>query len=129
MLEMLGFSQTDIVMLYLCPVLGIIGGFIHVFTTDIDYSVTPKASNFSKAEIDDELRKQIVEHRGLWIASRLFIGAATGLLLALYFVGAITSEVTSVGRLLALAMVAGYVAPSFWKNQRSSRLINAMNDK
>jgi hypothetical protein len=122
MLEELGFNNIDVWMLTLCPVMGVIGSFIHVFTTDIDYSITPKASNFNNIEIDDETRKVIVEHRGLWIGSRLFIGGATGLLLALYFAGAITHEATSVGRLLALSIMAGYVSPSFWKNQKPSRL-------
>lgn len=114
-----GFTNTDFLILGACPFLGAAGALIHTFTTDMDYTKVPTLKDYEevKIDVDKDLKKTVIDHRGLWLFSRIYIGAATGLVLALYFVGAINSEVTSIGRLLALSIIVGYVAPSFWSNQ------------
>lgn len=46
------------------------------------------------------------------------IGAALGFVIALYFVGAITQEVASVMKVLALSILLGYQAPLLWRLQQ-----------
>ncbi|MGZ5030526.1 MAG: hypothetical protein ACXV8I_08010 [Methylobacter sp.] len=115
----LGFSNADFLILWACPLLAVIGAIVHTFTTDLDYSKTPKLKDYDPAimDINKDLEKMVIEHRGLWIMSRLFIGASSGLVLGLYFAGSIKPEATSIGRLLALSIISGYVAPSFWNSQ------------
>lgn len=80
-LRELGFSNADLLILWACPLLGVIGAIVHTFTTDLDFSKTPKLKDYDPAimDVDKDLEKMVIEHRGLWIMSRLFIGAASGL--------------------------------------------------
>ena len=49
-----------------------------------------------------------------------FIGFVLGLVIALYFVGAITQSVTSLARILALCVLLGYQAPTLWSLQEKA---------
>ena len=46
-----------------------------------------------------------------------FIGLILGFVVALYFVGAITNNITSVARIFALCVLLGYQAPKIWSLQ------------
>lgn len=118
-LSPLGFSDIDTLMIIICPVLGLLGGLVHALMVDMAYSKSPKYRDYSDLSTpNEEIVKEVVQHRGVWIVSRILIGGATGLVLAFYFAGAITPEATSVGRIFAMSVVAGYLAPSFWKHQQ-----------
>ncbi len=47
----------------------------------------------------------------------LLISLALGLVVALYFVGSIKSEMSSVAKILALCILLGYQSPNFWSSQ------------
>ena len=47
-------------------------------------------------------------------------GFALGLVVALYFVGAITDSISSVARILALCILLGYQAPNIWQSQEAA---------
>lgn len=49
-----------------------------------------------------------------------FIGLVLGLVIALYFVGAITNDVTSLTRVLGLCVLLGYQAPNIWLTQEKA---------
>ncbi len=49
-----------------------------------------------------------------------FVGFVLGLVIALYFVGAITTSVTSLARVLGLCVLLGYQAPSLWITQEKA---------
>ena len=52
-----------------------------------------------------------------WLTGRLLLSAVAGLVLALYFVGALTDSATTVARILAFAILVGYAAPRLWVAQ------------
>lgn len=119
----IGFGMLDLILLVLCPLLGAVGSIVHVLIIDIDYTKSPKLKDYAdRPKVDEDLAKDIQDFRGYWLVSRVIIGGVTGLVLALYFSGSIVPEATSVGRLLALAVIAGYVAPSFWRHQQYSSI-------
>lgn len=119
LISTLGFSKIDAILLLLCPILGCVGSMVNVLMVDVDFSKAPKYKDYANLSATDEkIEKEVIQVRGAWYMSRLFIGGVSGLVLALYFAGSIKPEATAMGRLLALSVVAGYVAPAFWKSQR-----------
>ena len=50
----------------------------------------------------------------------VYIGFVLGLVIALYFVGAITNSVTSLARILGLCVLLGYQAPNLWNLQEGA---------
>jgi hypothetical protein len=49
-----------------------------------------------------------------------FIGLVLGFVIALYFLGAITNDLTSLARVLALCVLLGYQAPNIWFTQEKA---------
>ena len=114
-LEGLGLSEQDISLLYLCPLVSALGSLVHVLMSqgDMRSFKEPKALKFLSARaffILNALRLQ-------WAIKRLFLGASTGLLLYLYFAGALTQNTTTIFRFLALCLLAGYLSPRLWQFQ------------
>lgn len=98
----------------------------------------------SQGTVDREIQEQkmLAEYNadmGRWYQHRLalearydffrlpFIGLVLGLVIALYFVGAITENVTSLARILGLCVLLGYQAPHLWLTQE--RAIKKLVDK
>ena len=52
------------------------------------------------------------------VLANLFAGAVLGLLIALYLIGMIQKQSTDLGRVLALAVLAGYQARNLWFSQQ-----------
>lgn len=100
----LTLNGVDVALLALCPIFSALGVLVSFVLKERD-----KESDvpFFKAFLG-----QIRQYFG-----NLFIGLVLGLLIALFFVGAINSEVTSLARVLALSILLGYQAKSIWFSQ------------
>lgn len=89
----LGLTILDVTLLVFCPGASALGLAV--------------ASEVKKKEAADNLND---------INSPL-IGLALGLVVALYFIGSIQSNISSVARILALCILLGYQAPNIWHSQ------------
>ncbi|MFP1683814.1 hypothetical protein ACLD0W_14980 [Alloalcanivorax sp. C16-1] len=137
-----GITILDVLLLVLCPVATMLG-------TMVANSVS-KIVNKPEYEPATELPPHLVsklnqeggdEHQMLaeynadlreWYSLRMarenrinairlpFVGLVLGLVIALYFVGAITNDVTSLARILGLCVLLGYQAPNLWINQEKA---------
>jgi hypothetical protein len=110
--DILGFSQFDVALIILCPIGGVIGSFAYAIVDSIDPTNSPKK--------EDQVvfnSKGLQEHRGAWLGLRCTLGAILGLVIGLYFIGAIQENPTTIAKILALSILAGYVAPKVWTAQ------------
>ena len=100
-----GFSKMDVLMLTCSPLLGALGGFIRagLMISPIDkIHNTKNTSTFNPFNL---------------AAGWLIVGAVTGLLVSLLFVGALKEEPSAISRVFALSLIAGYSAAQFWTKQ------------
>lgn len=104
--EQLGMRTQDLLLLIISPICAIIGSFVHYALLDIDPSRMPRGGRI--------LSTVEAMARAKWIFLRLFVGAALGLVLALYFIGVIEEGINALTRLLAFAVLIGYCAPRLW---------------
>lgn len=107
----LGFSKYDIALLLLCPVGAVIGSFAFAITATISDKPPTREHHFTFAS------NQLRAARGMWIVLRLMLGAILGFLLGLYFVGAIQETPSTLAKVVALSIIAGYAAPKIWLAQ------------
>ncbi|MGR0482477.1 MAG: hypothetical protein ACTFAL_14040 [Candidatus Electronema sp. V4] len=105
----LGFSQQEILLLFLCPVFAVIGGMIHFYVLWGDYSKLPEEVYFNNM-------KEILG-RVAWLIGRLLLAGTAGLVFSLYLVGALTPAPATTARILACSILIGYAAPRFWVTQ------------
>jgi hypothetical protein len=103
----LGFSKQDIWMLLLCPLCSVFGSIINIFSIDMDLNEPLNKGNCTKGFENNIFYWE-------WFFRRIFIGMITGLIIALYFVGALTSSSTTIARILAFSILIGYASPKFW---------------
>lgn len=118
MLSALGFSSYDLALLVFCPLGAVLGSFAHSITRSIDLEGPPT----------DEAKMgwaspQLQEMRGAWLGLRMILGAILGVVIGLYFVGAIQENTATLAKITALAIVAGYAAPKVWVSQE--RIVSA----
>jgi hypothetical protein len=133
-----GLSVLDIALLSLCPVCGALGilvsdalkrvtkepKFVPVDRLPSHYSgrsATDLSEEEKLLQYNDELRSDFYmflrRYRQRRTINLAFIGLVLGLVISLYFVGAITSSVTALARVLALSILLGYQAPNIWSAQ------------
>lgn len=109
---MLGLTSYDLALLLLCPIGGVIGSFAHAIVQSIDLKGPPRS--------DSDMRvasAELQEVRGMWITLRVVLGGILGLVIGLYFIGAIKEAPAIVAKVIALSIVAGYAAPKVWEAQ------------
>ena len=110
----------DIVLVVLCPVFGAIGGFVarHLRLTELLGQVRPMVTYRTTRDdgLDASPAKAYISYPHVGPNATL-VGGVLGLVVALYFVGAITDDVTSLARVYALSILLGYQAPNLWRIQ------------
>jgi len=123
MSEYLIFTVTDGLLLALSPACGALGGYVarHINLTELRKGLATASSPAGGfAERDQQfatLRDQLGPNPTL-------VGGVLGLVIALYFVGAITEHTTSLARILGLCILLGYQAPNLWRVQE--KLLGSM---
>jgi hypothetical protein len=114
-LSSLGLNAFDVALLFLCPVGGVIGSFAHA----IMLSIHPEQPPNKEGEMY-LASKELQEARGVWIGLRLILGGILGFVIGLYFIGSIQESASTVAKIMALSVLAGYAAPKIWVNQEKS---------
>lgn len=148
-----GITVLDVFLLVSCAFCGGLGGLIarhmrlkeylkSIQIPDLDFdfrSVAREEPHKSQIERDRLARNKSAyqqQYDAAWRHAKnllscepnhVGIGAALGFLIALYFVGAITQEVASVMKVLALSILLGYQAPLLWRLQQ--RVITRLIDE
>jgi Flp pilus assembly protein TadB len=134
----IGLTILDLALLIGCPIFAALGTTVSASIkavtskpefradTELPISLGNKVESQLSAEErlklhNQELRKQFMEAERYRQRSEIrrlaFIGFVLGLVIALYFVGAITQSITSLARILALCVLLGYQAPNLWTLQ------------
>ena len=112
--NLLGFSNQDVCLLWLCPFFAMLGSIMHGGLLENNLEVYPKA----KRKFTDYINLAIVS----WWLSKLCAGLLTGIVVGLLFVGSIKEGPGHLCRVLALAMAAGYSAHKVWATQEKFTL-------
>ena len=119
---MLGFSNYDFALIIFCTVGSVIGSFAQAIVLTIDLKQMPRT------ETDLRIASpEMQELRGVWLAIRMILGGILGLMVGLYFVGAIQETPTTLAKIIALSIMLGYVAPKVWHAQE--RIVSAEIDR
>ncbi len=119
MIETLTLSNYDYYLLYYAPICGGIGALVRA---------TILESNLSKYTKEGKTFVESFTYRDFqWYLSHIFIGLVTGLLISLLFIGGLKEEISSLGRVFALAILSGYASPSLWTKQE--KVINDIIEK
>lgn len=108
-LSKLGFTSQDYLLVVLCPIFAALGSLVHAMLLEINPNKIPSGGALRSGNHAMAVLK--------WHISRLFIGAALGLILGLYFVGSLIESPNAVSRVLALAVLMGFSAPKLWLMQ------------
>jgi len=109
MLETINLSEFDQLLLILSPVMGFFGATTRALILEGDLKTYSKEG---KKFLESFTYKDFQ-----WMTYHAFIGAITGLLIALLFIGGLKEEISSFGRVLAIALIAGYSSPGLWMRQ------------
>lgn len=105
----LGGSRFDLALLFYAPFCGLLGAAVRAYILEGNLE---KYSEKGKTFLDT------ITYRDFqWFFYHLFIGGVTGLLVAFLFIGGLKEELSSLGRVLAVAMIAGYSSLNLWKKQ------------
>lgn len=118
----IGLSKYDIALLILCPLGAIIGSFAHAIVETIDLKGPP--TNESDMKVAS---KELQELRGIWLGLRMMLGAILGLVIGLYFTGAIQETPSTIAKIMALSILLGYAAPNVWDAQ--NKIVTARINK
>ncbi|MDX7690278.1 hypothetical protein SJU67_00465 [Aeromonas caviae] len=111
---LLGMTNFDVALLLLCPFGGVIGSFAFAIMDSIDPTSSPKDENNA-----DIASKKLQEKRGIWLSLRCLLGAILGLVISLYFLGSIQHNISTVAKIVAPSIIAGYAAPRIWVVQEA----------
>lgn len=116
--DFMGFQlgSQDILLLLLAPIVGGIGALTYFL-----FAATRLAEHGDPVQGQPETRlgariMQVLASAGSGLG-HLGLGIMVGLLIAFLFLGSLKSEVSAVGKVLALTMLLGYQAPNFWRMQ------------
>ena len=131
-LATLNFSETDILMLLLCPCFSAIGGLLHVLMSSCDLTRWPTIRLSADVDLSSgDWKSKAIEltvfafkrvlmapvvliHAPYWILARLALSLLTGLIVGLYFVGVFPDSPGGIARIFALSVFIGYVSPILW---------------
>jgi hypothetical protein len=100
-------NTIDVLLLLLCPLAADLG-------TLVSSALKKRQKNINR--INDLIWRAFLFGLRDHIAN-IFAGIVLGLIIALFFVGTITPEITSLSRVLALTILLGFQAPNLWHSQ------------
>ncbi|MDD5390484.1 MAG: hypothetical protein PHD37_14155 [Gallionellaceae bacterium] len=107
----LGLSKYDIALMVLCPLGAMHGSFAHTCLLTINPHRMPRPGNVRILGTIDALG------RFQWIILRLTLGAILGIVIALYFIGSLQPNLTTLAKIIALSILLGFAAPKLWLAQ------------
>jgi hypothetical protein len=107
----LGFKKFDIALLIMCPIGAILGSYAHAILLTINPAKMPAPGGMRPVSPLDALG------RFSWTMNRFMLGAILGLVVALYFIGAVHENTTTLAKLGALSILIGFAAPKLWVAQ------------
>lgn len=133
----LGLTSYDLILLAFCPLSVALGttvsslvNFLNSKPRFVPSEVPPDNGDPEGAEFisteqilknyNEKLRKEYEKVVNNWKSEFLrlvYIGLVLGLVIALYFIGAFTENITTLARILALCILIGYQAPRIWQLQ------------
>lgn len=108
----LGLSSYDFALMVFCPAGAVLGSFAQVIQVTINPYNPPDQEG-----VEYIASKKLQEARGNWIALRLMLGGILGIVIGLYFVGAIQENLTTLTKIVMLSILFGYAAPKVWVAQ------------
>ncbi|MBQ0753128.1 MAG: hypothetical protein KBT87_12910 [Gammaproteobacteria bacterium] len=118
----LGLNSYDVALMVVCPISAVVGSFAQTIVQTIDLKGPPRS------ELDMTWASpKLQEFRSAWLGLRLILGAILGLVIGLYFVGAIQESPAVLAKIAALSVLAGYAAPKVWAAQ--DKVVSAKIDK
>jgi hypothetical protein len=94
-------QTVDMALLILCPIFAAIGVLVACI---LKSRQQPQTNQYFKRLFDGIFAN----------ISNLFIGLSIGFVIALFFLGAINNDITSLAKVLVLSAFLGYKAPSLW---------------
>lgn len=109
-----GFTPYDILLVYFGPIAGAVGGFVHAFLVDHEWTKMPNLE-FTDLPKKEQKKHQPSWHstnkRGIWLIGRLLLGGIVGLGICLFFLGSITQTVPAISKIFLICLIAGFGAP------------------
>lgn len=118
----IGFTKHNVALLMFCPLGAAIGSFAHA----ISLTINPNKAPIDKSDLQIA-PPEIQEIRKSWLYLRVVLGAILGLVIALYFIGSIQENISTVCKITALSILIGYAAPKIWLMQEIL-IINRMEE-
>jgi hypothetical protein len=111
----LGLTRIDVIVLFGAPVAGMIGSVVRAAMIRQSLEAIPDrpadANLFSP---------WFFYARFTWYVAWMVVGLGSGLLIAMLFIGGFADTIGSAARIVAVALLAGYGAPSLWKRQEEA---------
>ena len=113
--NLLVLSASDQIILFGCPLAGIVGSIVRAIMIRQTLDALPTAPVSSQL-----FSGGFFYARFTWYLSWVVVGFASGLLVAFVFVDSLANSPGSAFRVIALALIAGYAAPVLWKRQEET---------
>jgi hypothetical protein len=107
----LGLKKYDLALLLFCPPAAMLGSFVHATLLVMDPQKLPRPGATRLASRMDAFG------RFSWLFLRLSLGGILGLVVGLYFIGALQENITTLAKVIALSILIGFAAPKLWVAQ------------
>ncbi len=121
MLTSIGLKGHDLALLILCPAGAALGSYAHAILQMINPHQMPGVGGTVPLSFVDGMG------RFAWTIFRISLGGILGLVVALYFIGSIQENISTVSKIVALSILLGYSAPKLWLSQE--RIILKQSEK
>lgn len=128
-----GVTWLDLMLLVLCPLGGLLGTLVgsemqrkqiikdiseNTFAAQSGFNTQDEAYPHNRKEVRKLYEDYVLSEYRLISKGNGVIGIAIGFAISLYFLGAITQDITSLARVTGLCIILGYMAPNFLKNPK-----------
>ena len=112
-------NQFENLLFHACPIMGLLGGLIHIIIVAHDWSNLPKFELTDKSKKEQKRFKLgywSSKLRFSWVINRLILGATSGFIVFLFILGSIKDGIGPTSKVLILAFLAGLTAPTFFRH-------------